>query len=65
MKTPGEFAAILRKRRKERERYHSDPAYRSKRLARCARRHKIRYATDPEYRQRCIEADRRRRGCTS
>jgi rRNA-processing protein FCF1 len=55
---PEQCAAKLRKRRKERERYHSDPAYRAKRLARSKRRHKERYRTDPAYRAKLIEAAR-------
>jgi len=60
MMSTREYAA-LRRRKQERERYHSDPAYRAKRLARCARRHAERYQTDEAYRARLQAAGRTKR----
>lgn len=55
-----EYAAGLRRKR-EKQRYHADPVYRAKRLARCAKRHAERYATDAAYRAKLQEAGRKKR----
>jgi hypothetical protein len=55
-----EYAA-LRRRKQERDRYHSDPVYRAKRLARCARRHAERYRTDEAYRAKLKAVGRMKR----
>jgi hypothetical protein len=55
-----EYAAGLRRER-EKIRYHTDPAWRAKRLARQAKRHAERYATDEAYRLKLQAAGRAKR----
>lgn len=60
MMSTREYAA-MRRRKQERDRYHSDPVYRAKRLARYARRHAERYQNDEAYRLKLQEAGRKKR----